>query len=158
MLGAMALLTLRDAGLAYGLQPLLDGADLTVGEGERIGLIGRNGTGKSSLLKILAGEGALDDGDIERRDGLAIVLVEQEPQLPVAATLRESLVRRGALEARDERERWRTEVRLSEFLHRYGLDEAQSPQSASGGSRAYSGSLWRNRPSTVTKRTPSSMS
>ncbi|MGE5090310.1 MAG: ATP-binding cassette domain-containing protein [Candidatus Levyibacteriota bacterium] len=131
----MALLTLRDAGLAYGLQPLLDGADLTVGEGERIGLIGRNGTGKSSLLKILAGEGALDDGDLERRDGLAIVLVEQEPQLPVAATLRESLVRRGALEARDERERWRTEVRLSEFLHRYGLDEAQSPQSASGGER-----------------------
>ncbi len=131
----MALLTLRDAGLAYGLQPLLDRANLTVGDGERIGLIGRNGSGKSSLLKILAGEGALDDGDIERRDGLTIVLVEQEPLLPPASSLRESLVRRGALEARDERDRWRVEVRLSEFLHRYGLDEAQSPDTASGGER-----------------------
>ena len=135
MLDAMALFTIRDAGLAYGLQPLLDRANLTVGDGERIGLIGRNGTGKSSLLKILAGEGALDDGDIERRDGLRIVLVEQEPLLPSASSLRESLVRRGALEAQDERDRWRVEVRLSEFLHRYGLDEAQSPDSASGGER-----------------------
>jgi ATP-binding cassette subfamily F protein uup len=131
----MALLTIRDAGLAYGLQPLLDRANLTVSDGERIGLIGRNGTGKSSLLKILAGEGALDDGDIERRDGMRIVLVEQEPLLPPASTLRESLVRRGALEAQDERDRWRIEVRLSEFLHRFGLDEAQSPESASGGER-----------------------
>ena len=135
MLDAMALLTIRDAGLAYGLQPLLDRANLTVGDGERIGLIGRNGTGKSSLLKVLAGEGALDDGDIERRDGMRIVLVEQEPLLPAASTLRESLVRRGALEAQDERDRWRIEVRLSEFLHRFGLDEAQSPESASGGER-----------------------
>ncbi|MGC1817182.1 MAG: ATP-binding cassette domain-containing protein, partial [Casimicrobiaceae bacterium] len=131
----MALLTIRDAGLAYGLQPLLDRADLTVGEGERIGLIGRNGTGKSSLLKVIAGQGALDDGDIERRDGVRVVLVEQEPQLPPASTLRESLVRRGALEAQDERDRWRVEVRLSEFLHRYGLTEAQAPESASGGER-----------------------
>ncbi|HSQ80091.1 MAG TPA: ATP-binding cassette domain-containing protein [Casimicrobiaceae bacterium] len=131
----MALLTIRDAGLAYGLQPLLDRANLTVGDGERIGLIGRNGTGKSSLLKVLAGEGVLDDGDIERRDGMRIVLVEQEPLLPPASTLRESLVRRGALDAQDERERWRIEVRLSEFLHRFGLDEAQSPESASGGER-----------------------
>ncbi|MHB8495000.1 MAG: ATP-binding cassette domain-containing protein [Casimicrobiaceae bacterium] len=131
----MALLTIRDAGLAYGLQPLLDRADLTVGEGERIGLIGRNGTGKSSLLKVIAGQCALDDGDIERRDAVRIVLVEQEPLLPPASTLRESLVRRGALEAQDERDRWRVEVRLSEFLHRYGLREAQSPQSASGGER-----------------------
>ncbi|MBU6484632.1 MAG: ATP-binding cassette domain-containing protein [Betaproteobacteria bacterium] len=131
----MALLTIRDAGLAYGLQPLLDRADLTVGEGERIGLIGRNGTGKSSLLKVIAGQAALDDGVIERRDAVRIVLVEQEPLLPPASTLRESLVRRGALEAQDERDRWRVEVRLSGFLHRYGLDEAQSPESASGGER-----------------------
>jgi len=131
----MALLTIRDAELAYGLHPLLDGAGLTVDDGERIGLIGRNGTGKSSLLKVIAGEEALDDGDVERRDGLRIVLVEQEPVLPPASTLRESLVRRGALESHDERERWRVEARLSEFLHRFGLDEAQAPGSASGGER-----------------------
>ena len=49
----MPLITLADAGLAYGLTPLLDRANLTVQPNERIGLIGRNGTGKSSLLKII---------------------------------------------------------------------------------------------------------
>ena len=52
----MPLLTLADAHLAYGMAPLLDGAMLTVQENERIGLIGRNGTGKSSLLGVIAGD------------------------------------------------------------------------------------------------------
>jgi ATP-binding cassette subfamily F protein uup len=51
----MSLLTVQDAELAYGLQPLLDRASLTIQVGDRIGLIGRNGTGKSSLLKAMAG-------------------------------------------------------------------------------------------------------
>ena len=75
----MSLVTLQDAELAYGLHPLLDRANLTVLDGERIGLIGRNGTGKSSLLSAIAGTIALDDGEIKRRDGLAITFVEQEP-------------------------------------------------------------------------------
>ena len=87
----MPILTLNDAQLAYGLHPLLDQAGLAVRAGDRIGLIGRNGTGKSSLLKVIAGELALDGGEIRRRDGLAVTLVEQEPVLPPAATLRESL-------------------------------------------------------------------
>ena len=132
----MALLTLRDAELAYGFTPLLDRANLTLGGNERIGLIGRNGSGKSSLLRVIAGAQALDDGVIERSDGLSIVLVEQEPALPAASTLRESLSQRGQLaEVHDERERWRIEARLSEFLHRFGLDEAEAPERASGGER-----------------------
>jgi ATPase subunit of ABC transporter with duplicated ATPase domains len=87
----MALLTLLDAELAYGLHPLLDRAGFTVLEGERVGLIGRNGTGKTSLLKVIAGLAALDDGELKRRDGLRVVLVEQKPELPLASTLRESL-------------------------------------------------------------------
>ncbi|HEX6154669.1 MAG TPA: ATP-binding cassette domain-containing protein, partial [Burkholderiales bacterium] len=130
------LLTLLDAQLAYGELPLLDRAALTVLEGDRIGLIGRNGTGKSSLLKVIAGTAMLDEGTLQRRDGLAVVLVEQEPVLPAAPTLRESLALRGGLEAiADERDRWRAEARLVEFLHRFGLDEAQDPVSASGGER-----------------------
>ena len=78
----MPLLTLQDAELAFGLHPLLDRASLTVDDGERIGLIGRNGTGKSSLLNVIADRAHLDDGDIKRRDGLRVVLVEQEPELP----------------------------------------------------------------------------
>ncbi len=132
----MSLVTLQDAELAYGLHPLLDRANLTVLDGERIGLIGRNGTGKSSLLSAIAGTIALDDGEIKRRDGLAITFVEQEPVLPAASTLRESLAMRGHLERiADDRERWRVEARLNEFLHRFGLDEAADPASASGGER-----------------------
>ncbi len=132
----MTLLTLQDAELAFGVHPLLDRADLIIGDGERVGLIGRNGTGKSSLLKVIAGQASLDDGQIKRRDGLSVVLVEQEPELPRASSLRESLALRGRLdEIADERERWRTEARLVEFLHRFGLDEATAPESASGGEK-----------------------
>jgi len=136
----MPLITVQDAELAYGLHPLLDKAALAIDDGERIGLIGRNGTGKSSLLNVIAGRADLDDGEIKRRDGLSIVLVEQEPVLPPASTLRESLALRGGLNpaddrAHDERDRWRIEARLVEFLHRFGLDEATVPESASGGER-----------------------
>jgi ATP-binding cassette subfamily F protein uup len=132
----MALLTLLDAELAFGLHPLLDRANFTVDDGERIGLIGRNGTGKSSLLKAIAGELALDDGEFKRRDGTTIALVEQEPVLPAASSLRESLVLRGHLERiHDDRDRWRIEARLVEYLHRFSLDEAQQPETASGGER-----------------------
>jgi len=76
------LLTLANAELHYGDLPLLDRAALAVEAGERIGLIGRNGTGKSSLLGVLAGTVALDDGELKKMDGLRIVRVEQEPAVP----------------------------------------------------------------------------
>jgi ATP-binding cassette subfamily F protein uup len=130
----MTLATLLDAELAFGLHPLLDRASLTVLEGDRIGLIGRNGTGKSSLLNVIAGRLALDEGELKRRDGLSVALVEQEPVVPPASTLRESLALRGHLEQlADERERWRIEARLVEYLHRLGLDEAKDPSQLSGG-------------------------
>src|SRR5256885_10835972 len=75
----MPLLTLTAAELAYGDLPLLDRASFALEERERIGLIGRNGTGKSSLLKALAGSAALDGGELKVTEGLKIVLVEQEP-------------------------------------------------------------------------------
>src|SRR5450755_5042743 len=124
------------------MQPLLDRAEFSIDSGERIGLIGRNGTGKSSLLNIIAGRSELDDGELMARDGLRVVLVEQEPQLPAASTLRESLALRGHLTPdddhdhdHDERERWRVEARLVEFMHRFGLDEAADPLAASGGEK-----------------------
>ncbi|HSW34673.1 MAG TPA: ATP-binding cassette domain-containing protein, partial [Steroidobacteraceae bacterium] len=84
----MPLLTLIDAELAYGLHPLLDRASFAIRAGERVGLIGRNGTGKSTLLKVIGAGHALDGGEIRRRDGLRTALVEQEPVLPPAASLR----------------------------------------------------------------------
>jgi ATP-binding cassette subfamily F protein uup len=136
----MPIVTLQAAELAFGMHPLLDRADFSIDEGERVGLIGRNGTGKSSLLNVIAGRTDLDDGKLMLRDGLRVVLVEQEPQLPAASTLRESLAMRGRLvpdddHGHDERERWRVEARLVEFMHRFGLDEATDPLSASGGEK-----------------------
>ena len=132
----MTLLTLLDAELAYGLTPLLDQAACTFDEGDRVGLIGRNGTGKSTLLGVLAGRIALDDGRVQERDGLRTITVEQEPVLPPADTLFESLRQRGALEdIEDERRRWRAEARLVEFATRFGIDGTIDPARASGGER-----------------------
>ncbi|MCA3218259.1 MAG: ATP-binding cassette domain-containing protein [Burkholderiales bacterium] len=132
----MALLTVLDAELAYGDLPLLDLAQLTVLPGERIGLIGRNGTGKSSLLQVITGRAALDGGEIKRRDGLNVVLVEQEPVLPAAVTLHESLLLRGHLPSiADERQRWQVEARLAEYLQRLAVDGGAAPATASGGQR-----------------------
>ena len=130
------LLTLQDAELAFGDQPLLDHANLTVMDGERIGVIGRNGTGKSSLLRIIAGADKLDDGSKTVMDGLGIAYVEQEPFLPEAHTLRESLILRGKLnEENDEQIKWRQIARLDEYLHRFELDGDRPLSGASGGEK-----------------------
>jgi ATP-binding cassette subfamily F protein uup len=137
----MSLITLLDSHLAYGDRPLLDGAQLAVRPGERVGLIGRNGTGKSTLLRVIAGLTHLDDGEVQRRDSLRITFVEQEPELPPSPTLRESLLERAALEPdaahlhADERERWRMEARLTEFMQRFNLDAERAPATSSGGER-----------------------
>ena len=73
----MALITLNQASLAYGHHPLLDQADFALEEGERIGLIGRNGTGKSTFLKILNRQESLDSGTIQYQQGLRLNYVAQ---------------------------------------------------------------------------------
>ncbi len=132
----MTIFTLLDAQLAFGMQPLLDRANLAMQTGERIGLVGRNGTGKSSLLHIISATQALDDGELQISDGLRVAFVEQEPQLPPAETLRESLIQRMRLDDHhDERDRWRIEARLAEYLHRFGLDVDMPMERLSGGER-----------------------
>jgi ABC transport system ATP-binding/permease protein len=74
----MALITLLDAQLAFGHVPLLDHTDFALETGERVGLIGRNGAGKSSLLKILAGLEKTDDGTLQLQQNLRIAYVAQE--------------------------------------------------------------------------------
>ena len=76
----MALLTLNDACLAFGHVALLDHTAFALEPGERVGLIGRNGTGKSSLLKIIAGMEKLDDGMVQFQNGVRLAYVAQEPQ------------------------------------------------------------------------------
>jgi ATP-binding cassette subfamily F protein uup len=111
----VALLTLANAELAYGDLPLLDRASFALEERERIGLIGRNGTGKSSLLGALAGQITLDDGELRKKDGLRIVLVAQEPAFPINPPA--------------------AAHKLEEFFHRLGVDPQLDPAKASGGER-----------------------
>lgn len=75
----MAVISLSDAQLAFGHVALLDHTEFSIEAGERVGLIGRNGTGKSSLLKIIAGKAKLDDGLLVMQQNLRIAYVEQEP-------------------------------------------------------------------------------
>lgn len=75
----MAVISLSNAQLAFGHVPLLDRAEFSLEVGERVGLIGRNGTGKSSLLKIIGGHSKLDDGLMVMQQGIKIAYVEQEP-------------------------------------------------------------------------------
>jgi ATP-binding cassette subfamily F protein uup len=152
----MALITLLDAQLAFGHVPLLDHADFSLLESERIGLIGRNGAGKSSLLKILGGLEKTDDGTLQLQQNLRIAYVAQEPQLdpeadvftaasqglaPVIAV--RDLYLSGAegldldalqsqIEAFDA---WNWEQRVEETLHRLHLDRDARVGSLSGGTR-----------------------
>jgi ATP-binding cassette subfamily F protein uup len=83
----MPLLTIENACLAFGHHTLLNHVDLQLDSAERIGLIGRNGGGKSSLLRILAGETRPDDGRIWRAPALRLAYVPQEPELDSALTV-----------------------------------------------------------------------
>jgi len=83
----MPYITLDNASLAYGHHALLDHAAFQLDAGERVGLIGRNGAGKSSLLKVIAGTSKLDDGTVWRDPGARIVYVPQEPELVATHTV-----------------------------------------------------------------------
>jgi ATP-binding cassette subfamily F protein uup len=83
----MPLITLQSVSLAYGHVPLLDHVDLNIDAGDKIALIGRNGTGKSSLLKILADLTRPDDGSVWRKPGLRLAYVPQEPLLEAGKTV-----------------------------------------------------------------------
>lgn len=132
----MPFITLSQAELAWGDLPLLDHAEMMLESGERVGLIGRNGTGKSSLLQVLAGVEKLDAGEMRIQDGLRRIYVEQEPHFPAADTLRDSLLIRGGFDAiTDERDKWSAVARLDEYLHRLGVRHEQHPEKASGGEK-----------------------
>ena len=87
----MPFITLDNASLAFGHHALLDHASFQLDAGERVGLIGRNGAGKSSLLKAIAGTIKLDDGIVWRATNARIVYVPQEPELDTTHTVFEAV-------------------------------------------------------------------
>ena len=123
----MAVLSLSNAHLAYGHVALLDGAALSLESGERVGLIGRNGTGKSSLLKVIAGLEKLDDGLLQQTQGLRIRYVPQEPLFDDAGTVFDA-VGEGVAEARVVRDAYEAHegVDLDESSEGVDLDALQT--------------------------------
>jgi ATP-binding cassette subfamily F protein uup len=152
----MPLLSLLDAHLAFGHVPLLAGAALAIEAEDRIALIGRNGEGKSSLLKILAGSAAPDAGTLQVQTGLRRAWVAQEPGFAPGATVfdavAEGVAKARALRARYEAHAegddldalqtqlealggWTWEHRVEEALQRLRLDADAVVDTLSGGNR-----------------------
>ena len=152
----MALITLLDAQLAFGHVALLDHTDFSLEPNERVGLIGRNGAGKSSLLRILGGLAAVDEGVRQVQQGLRVVYVAQEPELSEDATVfqaaAEGMADVAALRARylegdpnvdldalqsqiEARDGWNWEQRVEETLQRLHLVPDAVIKSLSGGVR-----------------------
>ena len=129
-MSAPALITLLKTSLAYGHHPLLDKADLIISEGERIGLIGRNGAGKSSLLRILDGRTEPDDGEVQRQGGLKVITVEQEPDLDPELTVLESIT--GDYLATED---WAKPARAQAIIDELGLNPEAKVAGLSGGTR-----------------------
>lgn len=150
----MALITLLDAQLAFGHVPLLDHADFSLETQERVGLIGRNGAGKSSMLKILGGMEKPDDGTLQVQGGTRIAYVAQEPVLDADATIfiavRAGLERviglieqycagEGDLDAMQSEietlDGWNWEQRVNETLDRLHLNPEAVVSTLSGGTK-----------------------
>jgi ATP-binding cassette subfamily F protein uup len=150
----MALITLLDAQLAFGHVALLDHADFSLETAERVGLIGRNGAGKSSMLKILAGMEKPDDGTLQVQSGTRISYVAQEPQLDADATvfvavrsglerviglIEEYCLGHGDLDAMQSEietlDGWNWEQRVNETLQRLHLNPDAIVSTLSGGTK-----------------------
>src|SRR5262245_34509024 len=106
--------------LAYGHQRLLEGVTLAVAPGEKVGLVGRNGCGKTSLLQIIAGETQPDSGDITRRRGLRVGYLPQEFALDESTTVLQN-IEAGAADLLGWLRRYESgqgsEAELGELLH-----------------------------------------
>ncbi len=132
----MSLLSLRDVSIAFGGPNLLHKAQFSLARGERVCLIGRNGEGKSTLFKLIAGELKPDSGEIIRQQGLRMAtLVQEVPQAWTEGTVGD-LVAGGLQQFPDlagQLEDWEIQTRVAKITTRLELDPEQAFASLSGG-------------------------
>jgi ABC transport system ATP-binding/permease protein len=128
----MPLIHCKSLSLAFGDVALLDHVEFAIDRRERIALIGRNGAGKSSLIRILSGETAPDDGEVVREKSVRFTNVSQEPTFADGVTIEEA-VTAGAINEHEGDEDWHVTVRVAEVLSRLGMDGSLLVSTLSGG-------------------------
>ncbi len=130
----MNLLTAEQLTKAYGERKIFDEADFSIQEGEKIGIIGVNGTGKSTLLKILAGQEECDDGQITMGNNLKIAYLPQTPVFEQGDTVLEAALKGNVSASADDR--WTREAEAKAMLNELDLTDFDQPvEQLSGGQR-----------------------
>ena len=127
----MPLLQLRQATLRYSSTPLLDQVDLQIDEGERVCLVGRNGSGKTSLMRLLTGEETPQEGEIIKPSGVVLTRLPQEVPPDLDGSVYE-VIHRG-LRIGGAEEEWQADVRQEELMEEMGLPVQEKFTALSGG-------------------------
>jgi ATP-binding cassette subfamily F protein uup len=127
------LVNLESVHKSYGVRPLLDGVSLGVGDADRIGVVGLNGGGKTTLLELLAGIVPPDDGRISRTRDLRLAVVTQRSELDDAVTVRQAVIDPLGTSAEHE---WAAEPRVRGVLNGLGIGDLDATVGTmSGGER-----------------------
>ncbi len=128
----MPLLTINDLSHAFGGPRVLDGVNLQIEAGDRVCLVGRNGSGKSTFMRLLAGEMKPDAGTLVRAPGARVARLPQEIPADVAGAVRE-VVGSGLVPVSEHEEEWEQEVRVDHLLERMALAPDAEFAALSGG-------------------------
>ncbi|MCP4271720.1 MAG: ATP-binding cassette domain-containing protein [Gammaproteobacteria bacterium] len=130
----MALLNLDKVSISFGSDPLLQQTDLSIFPGERLCLLGRNGTGKSTLLKLIANQLQPDDGAIRKQKHLRISMLGQDLPKATEQTVH-SFIANGTDSSDFDEENWQYEQRIATVINRLHLSPDDRMSSLSGGRR-----------------------
>ncbi len=130
----MPTLRLDKVSLSFGLRPLLDCVDLQVRKGERVCVLGRNGEGKSSLLRLISRQVAADSGEVWVRPGTRVAMLDQEAAADTDDSVLD-IVRSGAESGVRTHENWETDLLVEQVISRLQLDRTARMSALSGGWR-----------------------
>ncbi|HEY4459645.1 MAG TPA: ATP-binding cassette domain-containing protein, partial [Pseudonocardiaceae bacterium] len=114
------LVNLESVHKSFGVRALLDGVSLGVGEGDRIGVVGLNGGGKTTLLEVLAGVEPPDEGRVSRTRDTRMAVVTQRTELSGARTVRNAVIDQLGTQAEHE---WASDARIRSVLHGLGISD-----------------------------------
>jgi ATP-binding cassette subfamily F protein uup len=129
----MPLVTVRDLHLRFRGPPLLDGVTCHIEAGQRIGLLGRNGAGKTSLLRILAGVARPDAGDVTFQPGATVALLPQDVPRDLAGAIRDIVATGLPPVDADHEAAWRRDHAVDQVLSRMSLDGDRHIETLSSG-------------------------